>query len=146
MPDNNIFSAASLQVALGARPFRFYPQVGSTNDSARQWALEGAPAGSVVITEEQFAGRGRFGRTWSAPAGTALLMSVIVRPRIPQEQLPRLTMVGAVSVAEALEELLPAQVGLKWPNDVQLQGKKVAGILAEIALQAASLETAPTVI
>jgi BirA family biotin operon repressor/biotin-[acetyl-CoA-carboxylase] ligase len=106
-------------------------QTASTNDLARQWALEGAAAGSVVLTEEQTAGRGRFGRPWSAHAGTALLMSVIARPRLSPEHVPRLTMVGAVAVAEALDGLAPGKVYLKWPNDVLLTGRKVAGILPE---------------
>jgi BirA family biotin operon repressor/biotin-[acetyl-CoA-carboxylase] ligase len=125
---------SSLAALLGTRPFRFAPQVTSTNDIARDWALGGAPGGAVVITEEQLAGRGRFGRTWIAPPGTALLMSVILRPQIVPERIARVTMVGAVAVAEALASVpsLPLElIGLKWPNDVQLGGRKVAGILSE---------------
>src|SRR5258708_21165977 len=77
-------------------------QVGSTNDIARDWALNGAPSGSVVLTEDQITGRGRFGRKWSAPPGTALRMSVILRPRVSPGHITRLAMVGAVSVAEIL--------------------------------------------
>src|SRR5262249_25589971 len=138
MANDELLSELRLRTSLGARPFRFFEQIQSTNDEARQWALEGASAGSVVIAEEQVAGRGRFGRTWSAPPGTALLMSVILRPRIAPEHFARLTMVGAVSVAEMLEDLGPGQVGLKWPNDAQLSGRKVAGILAETIMQEAT--------
>jgi BirA family biotin operon repressor/biotin-[acetyl-CoA-carboxylase] ligase len=128
---DGLLNESRLRAALGARPFRLAQRTGSTNDIARQWAVDGAPAGSVVIAEEQTAGRGRFGRSWSAPAGSALLVSVIVRPDASSSYLPRLTMVGAVSMAEVLAELTPGQVSLKWPNDVLLNGRKVAGVLPE---------------
>jgi BirA family biotin operon repressor/biotin-[acetyl-CoA-carboxylase] ligase len=128
---DGLLSESRLRAALGTRPFRFAQRIGSTNDLARQWALDGAPAGSVVVAEEQTAGRGRFGRSWLAPAGSALLFSVILRLDAPPDHLPRLTMVGAVAVAEALSELAPGQVRLKWPNDVLLTGRKAAGVLPE---------------
>jgi BirA family biotin operon repressor/biotin-[acetyl-CoA-carboxylase] ligase len=128
-----------LRRALGSRPFRFEAQVGSTNDIARQWAESGAPTGAVVVTEEQVAGRGRFGRPWSAPPGTGLLMSVILRPRVNQIRLPRMTMVGAVSVAEVVSDLAPGRVALKWPNDALLTGYKVAGVLPEAIWQGDTL-------
>ncbi len=127
----DILSETSLREALGSRPFRFERQVGSTNDLAREWAEQGAQSGSVVVTDEQVTGRGRFGRKWSAPPGTALLMSVILRPRVTPTRLPRMTMVGAVSLSEVLAEIVPGKVSLKWPNDVWLSGRKVAGILPE---------------
>jgi len=104
---SDLLSEARLRSALGARPFHFEMQVGSTNDIARDWALNGASSGSVVLAEEQITGRGRFGRKWSAPPGTALLMSVILRPRVTVEHITRLTMVGAVAVAETLQNLTP---------------------------------------
>src|SRR5215510_3384097 len=141
MSDSDLLSETRLREALGARPFRFFAQVGSTNDVARQWALANAPTRSVVVAEEQVAGRGRFGRVWTAPAGSSLLMSVILRPRVTPARLSRMTMVGAVSLAEVLEDLAPWLIGLKWPNDVQVKGRKVAGILAETALQPDSMAT-----
>lgn len=125
-----------LRAALGSRQFRLYPEVGSTNDLAREWASNGAAEGSVVLAEEQHGGRGRFGRAWFAPAGTALLMSVILRPVVDATSLSRVTMLAAVSVAETIESRLSPQahaLGLKWPNDVQVAGKKVCGILPEAA-------------
>lgn len=130
-----------LQQALGSRPFQFEVQTDSTNDRAQVWALNGAPGGSVVVAEEQTKGRGRFGRAWSAPAGTALLFSVILRPIIAPAHLSRVTMVGAVAVANALVDLVEPtlkssnRVTLKWPNDVLLTGRKVAGILPEAIWQ-----------
>ena len=94
----------------------------STNDRARQLAIAGAPHGTVVTASHQSAGRGRQGRTWSAPPGHALLMTVIIRD--PPRLLP---LVGAVAIAEALGP----DVGIKWPNDLHLDGRKVCGILAE---------------
>jgi BirA family biotin operon repressor/biotin-[acetyl-CoA-carboxylase] ligase len=102
---------------------------GSTNDRARELAAAGAPHGTIVTAAEQSAGRGRQGRRWSAPAGRALLASVVLRE--PPELLP---LVAAVAVADAVAAALPARsaaVAIKWPNDVLLDGRKVAGILAE---------------
>lgn len=138
MPDS-LLSEGRLREALGARPFQFHPQAQSTNDLARQWALAGAPAGAVVVAEEQLAGRGRFNRAWTAPAGTALLFSAITRPRIHVERFTRLTMVGAVVAAEAVRALGAAPVTLKWPNDVWLSGRKLAGILPEAIWLGSSL-------
>lgn len=128
---DELFSEQSLHRSLAPRPFRFYAQCQSTNDLAQQWALEGAFSGSVVVTEEQVSGRGRFARRWIAPPGTALLFSMVLHPRLSAARLARLTMVGAVAVAECLDELVPGQVAIKWPNDVQLAGRKVAGNLPE---------------
>ena len=94
----------------------------STNERARALAAAGAPHGTLVTAAEQSAGRGRQGRTWSAPAGHALLMSVIVRD--PPRLLP---LVAAVAVAETADR----EARIKWPNDVQIDGRKVAGILVE---------------
>ena len=94
----------------------------STNDRARELALAGAPHGTLVTAAEQSAGRGRQGRTWSAPRGRALLMSLVLRA--PHPLLP---LAGAVAVAEVSGE----EARIKWPNDVLVGGRKVAGILAE---------------
>lgn len=115
---------------LGGRPYRYFAQVPSTQDIARAWALEGAAAGAIVIADEQTAGRGRLGRTWLAAPGSSLLLSIVLRPALPPEELGRVTLLGAVALAETLAGL-GLQPGIKWPNDVQLGGRKVAGILAE---------------
>ncbi len=115
---------------LGGRPCRYFAQVPSTQDIARAWALEGAATGATVIADEQTAGRGRLGRTWLAAPGSSLLLSIVLRPALPPEELGRVTLLGAVALAETLAGL-GLQPGIKWPNDVQLAGRKVAGILAE---------------
>jgi BirA family transcriptional regulator, biotin operon repressor / biotin---[acetyl-CoA-carboxylase] ligase len=102
---------------------------GSTNDLARGLAEGGAPSGTVVLAEEQTAGRGRQGRAWVAPPGRALTLSVIVRAG--DEALGLLPLTTAVAVCEACEEVAPVRCGVKWPNDVWIEGRKVAGILIE---------------
>jgi BirA family biotin operon repressor/biotin-[acetyl-CoA-carboxylase] ligase len=102
-------------------------QTGSTNDRARELAATGAVHGTLVTADRQTAGRGRQGRTWSAPDGHALLFSLVLHD--PPRLLP---LAAAVAVAETCAQLAPhAAVAIKWPNDVQLDGRKVAGILAE---------------
>ena len=127
-----ILTETRLRKVLGQRPFRLYPQIGSTNDVAREWAAQGAPDGAVVVAEEQTAGRGRFARRWDASPGTALLLSVILRLQSTQRtHMGRLPLVGALAVVEALTTLGAQRVAIKWPNDALLNGRKVAGILAE---------------
>ncbi len=127
------FTVESLRRALGPRPFRFYPVTGSTQDDARAWLVDEPelPSGAVVIAEQQTQGRGRQGRAWVSAPGASILCSVILQPRIMPEQLQRVTMVGAVAVAEALAAILPEGVVLKWPNDVLAHGRKLCGILTE---------------
>lgn len=127
-------NAETLQAALGGRPFRWFAQVSSTQDLARAWALDPrdpAPAGAVVIADEQTAGRGRQGRRWIAAPGEGLLFSVVLRPVLPAELLARCTMAAGLAVIEALDPLVGARTALKWPNDVLLDGLKVCGVLAE---------------
>lgn len=89
------------------------------------------PEGAVAIAEHQTAGRGRHGRAWIAPPGSALLFSVLLRPPA-ERRVPELSLVAGLAVAEALEEATGAQAQVKWPNDVLIDGRKVAGILAEL--------------
>jgi BirA family transcriptional regulator, biotin operon repressor / biotin---[acetyl-CoA-carboxylase] ligase len=130
MPD--AFTLDTLRRTLGERPFRFYEQIGSTQDAARQWALSDPDlSGAVVIAEEQTAGRGRQGRHWHAPPHSSIMISAILKPKLAPEQLPRVTMLGALAVADTLRPLVGDDLALKWPNDVLIGGKKVCGILAE---------------
>jgi BirA family biotin operon repressor/biotin-[acetyl-CoA-carboxylase] ligase len=114
-----------------ARPLRAYRSVASTQALARTWAEAGAPEGAVVLADHQTAGRGRRGRAWTAPTGTALLFSVILRPRLPVARWPEIPLAAGCAVAEGLEAVAPVATGLKWPNDVLVAGQKLAGILAE---------------
>jgi BirA family biotin operon repressor/biotin-[acetyl-CoA-carboxylase] ligase len=101
----------------------------STNDLARELAAGGAPQGAVVTAEEQLAGRGRQGRTWTAPAGKALLYSAIVRPLTERHLL--LPLAAPLAVADAAESLAPVSCAIKWPNDIWIEGRKCAGVLIE---------------
>jgi BirA family transcriptional regulator, biotin operon repressor / biotin---[acetyl-CoA-carboxylase] ligase len=89
------------------------------------------PEGALVVADHQTAGRGRLGRSWEAPPGKALLFSILLRP--PSERnVPELSLVAGIAVADALERTLGLSVQLKWPNDVMLRSRKVAGCLAEV--------------
>jgi len=101
----------------------------STNARARELALAGAPHGTLVTASEQTAGRGRQGRAWVAPPGRALLMSLLVRGLDRRAAL--LPLAAAIAVCEACEEAVPVECEIKWPNDVWIAGRKVAGILLE---------------
>ncbi len=133
------FSVESLRAVLGARPFRFYERVGSTMDAAQAWLMEGAPAGAVVIAEEQTTGRGRQGRPWLSPPGSSVMFSVIARPALAPELLPRVMMAGGLAVDAVLAPLLGERFALKWPNDGLIGRKKVCGILAEAAWSGSDL-------
>jgi BirA family biotin operon repressor/biotin-[acetyl-CoA-carboxylase] ligase len=114
--------------ALGA-PRVHHRRVDSTNERAKRLARDGAPHGTLVTASEQTAGRGRQGRSWSAPAGSAVLASVVVRDLEPGDAL--LPLAAAVAVCEACEASAPAACRIKWPNDVWIERRKVAGVLVE---------------
>lgn len=111
-------------------PHRHYRQADSTNTRARELAAAGAPHGTVVTAGEQSAGRGRQGRTWTAPPGKALLYSAIVRPL--EERHAMLPLAVPLAVCEAAEHLNPdLECKVKWPNDIHVEGRKLAGVLIE---------------
>ncbi|MCC6647377.1 MAG: biotin--[acetyl-CoA-carboxylase] ligase [Polyangiaceae bacterium] len=118
----------------GARRVEVRAETGSTQDDARAAARDGAPAGSVFVADVQARGRGRQGRAWSAPAGSALLASVILAPRVDPRVLPRLSLVVGLAVARACGRRV-AGVGVKWPNDVEILGRKVSGVLVEASFR-----------
>lgn len=116
-------------MAFGA-PHRHYERTDSTNSRARELAAAGAPGGTVVTAAEQTAGRGRQGRTWTAPAGKALLYSALLRPL--EERHMMLPLAVSLAVCEAAEALRPdLECSVKWPNDVLVDGHKLAGVLIE---------------
>jgi BirA family transcriptional regulator, biotin operon repressor / biotin---[acetyl-CoA-carboxylase] ligase len=111
-------------------PHRHFRRTDSTNTRARELAVAGAPHGTVVTAAEQTAGRGRQGRSWAAPPGKALLYSAIVRPLDQRHAL--LPLAVPIAVCEAAEELAPGtSCRVKWPNDVWVEGRKLAGVLIE---------------
>jgi BirA family transcriptional regulator, biotin operon repressor / biotin---[acetyl-CoA-carboxylase] ligase len=120
--------------------WQYHPRVGSTNDLALDWARESALDGSLVLADAQTVGRGRGGRRWLTQPGSSLAMSLILRPN-PAEAacLPRFTALPALGLIHALARM-GLRAELKWPNDVLLEGKKVAGVLVETAWQGEALE------
>jgi BirA family biotin operon repressor/biotin-[acetyl-CoA-carboxylase] ligase len=123
-------------------PVYLYRTIGSTNDEAKVLAASGAPEGLLVVAEEQTAGRGRAGRSWITPPGQALACSVVLRPHLPVERATQLTMLAGLAVCRAIEQATPLHAMLKWPNDVLIAGKKVAGLLLETALKDDQLDYA----
>ena len=124
------------------RPLRWFDSIGSTNDEATAWALEGAPHGALVATDHQTAGRGRRGRGWFSEPGTAVQLSLIVRPRRPLNVMGLLTTAVGLACVEALEIAASIDARLKWPNDVVIGGRKLAGILVESHVAGPTLEFA----
>jgi BirA family biotin operon repressor/biotin-[acetyl-CoA-carboxylase] ligase len=106
--------------------------VTSTMDVARREATAGEPEGSVALAEEQTAGRGRFGRAWVSPPGVNLYFTIALHPTV--DELRYLSVIGPLSVCQAIEEITGLQPRIKWPNDVMLDGRKVAGLLLESQL------------
>jgi BirA family transcriptional regulator, biotin operon repressor / biotin---[acetyl-CoA-carboxylase] ligase len=115
---------------------RFYDSLGSTQDEARRLVQACAPHGTVVTAREQTAGRGRRGRYWASPPGNAYL-SILLRLDLPPPRFAELGFIAALAVADAVDAYLPGRAGLKWPNDVLVDGAKISGILIEHADAAA---------
>ncbi|MEL7565194.1 MAG: biotin--[acetyl-CoA-carboxylase] ligase [Dehalobacterium sp.] len=106
--------------------------VDSTNITAKDIADQGFEEGTVVVAEMQTAGKGRLGRGWHSSYGTGIWMSVMVRPTIMPVDAPKITLLTAISVAQAIRQETGVSPGIKWPNDILIKGKKVCGILTEI--------------
>jgi len=114
------------------RVIHHFHTVDSTNSTAYQLALSGAREGEMVISESQQKGRGRLGRHWFSPPSLNLYLSVILRPKIPPQQASLITLMAAVATADAIEKFSGLLPSIKWPNDILLRGRKVAGLLNEI--------------
>ncbi len=114
----------------------------STSDVVAAAAREGAAEGLAVFAETQSAARGRLGRNWESAAGKGLWFSMLLRPAFPRALWTRLATWTAVATAEAIEEFVPCPVAIKWPNDLQIAGKKIAGMLIETGADAARTDFA----
>ncbi|MFO7154353.1 MAG: biotin--[acetyl-CoA-carboxylase] ligase [Caldicoprobacter oshimai] len=134
VPDilDEVLLTRGLNTSILGRNVEIHSSIGSTNARAKELALSGAREGTVVIADEQVQGRGRLGRSWVSPPGKGIWMSVILRPRLSSQQVPRITIMTAVAVANALKRSAQIDVGIKWPNDVVCGGKKLCGILTEV--------------
>ena len=120
---------------LGNRIY-YEAEIDSTNTKAMKLAEEGAPHGTIVVTDHQKNGRGRRGRTWESPAGEAIAMTFLLRPKIDPNNASMLTLIAAMAVARGIEDETGLKAGIKWPNDVIINRKKVSGILTEMSAQA----------
>lgn len=124
--------AAALTTRRLGRPAHYFSACGSTNDVAHQLGREGAADGTLVLADEQTAGRGRLDRTWWAPTGTSLLFSLLLRPALPLRFAGQLTMCLGLGAVIGIEQAAGVRAGLKWPNDLVLHGRKLGGMLAEL--------------
>ncbi|MFD0711189.1 biotin--[acetyl-CoA-carboxylase] ligase [Paenibacillus sp. GCM10027626] len=110
---------------------KLFDSVQSTQNIAQQLAEDDAPEGTIILAEEQTNGRGRRGRIFLSPAGSSVSMSIVLRPDLPLQFAPQLTLLAAVALCRGLRELTGLDIGIKWPNDLQVDGKKISGILME---------------
>ncbi|MGH7265447.1 MAG: biotin--[acetyl-CoA-carboxylase] ligase, partial [Candidatus Rokuibacteriota bacterium] len=123
--------AACLPGGRLAGPLLAFASVGSTQAIGRDLAARGAPEGTILLADHQTAGRGQRGRGWTAPAGGALLFSCVLRPGLAPGRWPQLTLEAAEAVAEAVEATTGLRPAVKWPNDVLVGDRKLAGVLAD---------------
>ncbi len=114
----------------------WFDTIDSTNTYAKRLAAEGAPSGTVILADYQTGGRGRMGRSFHSPAGTGLYMSLILRPDCSASELMHLTCATAAAVCDAIGESAGIRPGIKWTNDLVYNGRKLAGILTELGLNA----------
>lgn len=113
------------------RSLKLYNEVDSTQIIAQQLAQEGASEGTLVLAEQQNAGRGRMGKHWHSPKGKGVWMSLVLRPTVPIHFTPQLTLLTAVAVCRAIRKTTAVPAAIKWPNDILIEGRKVCGILLE---------------
>jgi BirA family biotin operon repressor/biotin-[acetyl-CoA-carboxylase] ligase len=130
-----------LKTSIFGKYFYYFPEIDSTNSYASRLAHEGAPEGTVVLTDYQTAGRGRQNRVWEASKDANILMSIILRPRLNIEHVIRITLASAEILLTCLEKFLKKKkvpvisFKVKWPNDILANGKKISGILAESSVR-----------
>ncbi len=113
----------------------YFDTVGSTNTEAKRLAEEGLESGTLVVAGRQDSGRGRRGKVWQSPEGTAIYMTLLLKPEVETNHAARLTLVMALAVSKAITEVTGRPAGIKWPNDIVMNGKKICGILTELSAQ-----------
>jgi len=126
--------AAAQGTAFGQRAYHFF-RVGSTMDEAAARAAAGDPHGTIVVAEEQTAGRGRLGRSWYSEKAAGLYLSIVLRPTLPAVFAPLLTLACGLAAAEAVADVTHNATDVRWPNDVLLDGRKCAGLLLEMTAE-----------
>ena len=132
-------SAAEIQAELNTNCFGkniiYYDTITSTNNAAKEAAAKGCDEGTVVIADRQTAEKGRLGRSWVSPPNSGIWMSVVLRPEILPVQAQFITILAAIAVGRAIEQIAGITIGIKWPNDIVINRKKVCGILTEISAE-----------
>ncbi len=142
---NTIFSSEQLMRRLASnlhigKSIFCYESVGSTNDVAHRFAKDGTRSGTIILADFQTAGRGRNAKKWIAEKGENITTSIILRPTASLEMLTYLPLLAALSVAQAIEEVVGERAEIKWPNDVLIRRKKVAGVLVETSAQSGAVD------
>lgn len=128
-----------LHTAVLGRNLVYLDEIDSTNNYCKRMAEQGAEHGLLVIADRQVAGRGRRGRSWETPSGTSIAMSILLKPRIAPERASMLTIVAAMAIADAVKEVAALPVGIKWPNDIVVNKKKLCGILTEMSVELSAI-------
>lgn len=131
------FDIDQVRRAFISRQIVYHDTLDSTMREAADLAAKGCPKGTAVVAGEQTAGIGRHGHTWHSEAGSGLYVSIVLRPELPPDNLPPLTLAMGLATAEAISRSTDLTCDLRWPNDVMLKDRKVAGILAQLAEPAA---------
>lgn len=129
-----------LQTESFGKTIRYFDEVDSTQIVARELVAQGAEEGTLVIAEQQTSGRGRLGRKWHSPKGKGIWMSIVLKPRIPLQFTPQLTLLVAVALCRSLRQTTGLPIGIKWPNDLLIEGKKISGILLESSAEDENLQ------
>jgi len=129
---DDLTSRLGLVRAIG-RDIRVFQQTTSTSDVMEKLARDGVHEGMVVFAESQTRGRGRLGRAWVSPPGQGLWFSVLLRPPLRPQAITRVTVAAAVAITRAIRMELPLRPEIKWPNDIMLHGRKIAGVLTELS-------------
>ena len=124
--------AHGLNTKFIAKKIHYFDYLSSTMDLAMQLGIQAAPNGTLVLAESQTKGRGRLGRSWASPKYKGIYLSLILRPKISPSASPVLTLLSAVSICEAIKNIVGLDAQIKWPNDVFIYNKKIAGILTEM--------------
>lgn len=127
--------ASRLATERMGRQIRYFSRIDSTNQYAKRIAEEGAADGTLVIADEQTAGKGRSGRTWVTPPGEAIAFTLLLRPKLSPGRISMVTLVMGLAVVNAVNKLYDLHAGIKWPNDVVINGRKLCGILTEMSAE-----------
>jgi BirA family biotin operon repressor/biotin-[acetyl-CoA-carboxylase] ligase len=123
---------SGLNTKILGKEIHYYEMVSSTMDIAMDFGMKGCREGLVVCAEGQYKGRGRLSRFWSSPKSKGIYLSLVLRPQIPPVESPKLTLLSAVGVCQAIRKIAKVDCFIKWPNDLMVDGKKLGGILTEM--------------